>query len=148
MNNAATVQKMYDAFNRQDVETILKSCAENIEWEYGGTKDIPWLSPRKGISGGREFFKVLQDSLNITKFNPKVILEKDNLVVALFDLDATVKKNGNRISEQDEVHLFYFNDQGKVVRFRHRADTHQQYEALQSTEPRREAGRSETRPTM
>lgn len=148
MNNAATIQKMYDAYNRGDIETVLKNCADNIEWEYGGSQDIPWLSPRKGVNGGRDFFKVLAESLDIQKFNPKMILEKDNLVVGIFDFEATVKKTGNRISEQDEVHLFYFNNEGKVIRFRHRADTHQQYEAMQSTERRRDMGRSETRPTM
>lgn len=147
MKNADTIQRMYDAYNRGDIETILKNCAENIEWEYGGTKDIPWFTPRKGVSGGRDFFKALGASLEIQKFAPKMLLEKDNLVVGIFDFEATVKKTGNRISEQDEVHLFYFNNEGKVIRFRHRADTHQQYEAMQSTERRRDMGR-ETRPTM
>ena len=84
MNNAATIQKMYDAYNRGDI----------------------------------------------------------------FDFDAAVRQTGKRIFEQDEVHIFYFDNQGKVIRFRHRADTHQQFEALRSMERPREMGKSEIRPTM
>jgi ketosteroid isomerase-like protein len=147
MNNSETVRKMYEAYGRRDIKTILSHVAENIEWEYGGTKDIPWLTPRKGVSGARDFFKEL-DALDVKKFTPKAILEKDNMVVGIFDFDATHKQTGKRIQEQDEVHIFYFNNEGKVIRFRHRADTHQQFEALQPMDRRRDTGRPETRPTM
>lgn len=120
MNNAATIQKMYDAYNRGDINEIFKYLADNVEWEYGGTNDIPWFSPRKGVSGAKDFFKALE-ALDIKKFAPKVILEKDNVVVGIFDFDATVRQTGKRILEQDEVHIFYFDNQGQVIRFRHRA---------------------------
>ncbi len=46
-------------------------------------------------------------------------------VVALFNVELTVKATGKRVVEEIQVHLWHFNPAGKVVRFRHRADTHQ-----------------------
>jgi hypothetical protein len=40
-----------------------------------------------------------------------------------------VKATGKQFTEEDEAHLWYFNDAGRVVPFRHRVDTHQQWEA-------------------
>jgi hypothetical protein len=47
------------------------------------------------------------------------------LVVALIEAEAVVKKTGRRIVESPEVHLWHFDAQGRVVRFRHAVDTHQ-----------------------
>ena len=49
------------------------------------------------------------------------------LAVLLFEarhLDATVRGTGQRVVEVDEVHIWHFDANGKVIRFRHRADTH------------------------
>jgi hypothetical protein len=43
-----------------------------------------------------------------------------------------LKRNGQRITIPDEVHLFYFNEAGKVVKFAHRVDTMQFYKAMQA----------------
>lgn len=52
-------------------------------------------------------------------------LEGPDLVVALIDLEATVKETGKRIVERDEVHIWHFDEAGKVVRFRHCVDIYQ-----------------------
>lgn len=51
--------------------------------------------------------------------------------MALIDLDATVRATGRRVVEEDEVHIWHFNDAGFVQRFRHRADTHLHHLAWQ-----------------
>lgn len=63
------------------------------------------------------------------RFEPKRFLEDRNLVVVLADLEATVKETGTRLSEEDEPHIWYFDERGQVIRFRHRADTHQHWAA-------------------
>ena len=40
-----------------------------------------------------------------------------------------MKNTGRRVSEEEEVHVWHFTAQGQVSRFRHRADTHQQWAA-------------------
>jgi ketosteroid isomerase-like protein len=123
------VHAFYEAFGRGDVPAILAHLAEDVEWEYGvNSTDVPWLQPRRGRSAVPAFFEALA-ALDIHAFQPNMLLASDNVVVALTTLDATVRSTGLRIVEEDEAHVWYFNEANEVVRFRHRIDTHQQWKA-------------------
>lgn len=125
MSNLTTVRSIYAAFGRGDVATILAHLDEHVDWEYGaGETNVPWLKHRHGRDGAAAFFSSLQ-GLTISKFTPKALVDGDGFVVALIDLEATVTATGRTIVEEDEVHIWYFNDAGRVSRFRHRVDTHQ-----------------------
>jgi uncharacterized protein len=127
MSHAQSVQQIYEAFGKGDIEGILGRLADNVEWEYGITStDVPWLQPRRGRAQVAAFFEAL-GAMDIHTFQPKAIIESGHTVVALADFEATVKATGRRISEEDEVHVWHFDAAGKVSRFRHRADTHQQW---------------------
>jgi ketosteroid isomerase-like protein len=129
MSNVKVVQDIYAAFGRGDLPAILDKLADNVDWEYGyrvAPNPIPWLQPQRGKDGVAGFFKSLQDNLEIHGFGVNALAEGPNLVVSLFHIEATIKKTGKRIVEQDEAHIWHFNDAGKVVRFRHCADTYQQ----------------------
>jgi ketosteroid isomerase-like protein len=129
MGNLGTVQQMYAAFGRGDVPAILEHLDEAVEWEYGGNStDVPWLQPRRGKEGAGAFFASLGE-LDFHRFEVKTLLEGDGLVVALIDIDFTVRATGKQVEEEDEVHLWRFNAEGKATRFRHRADTHQHQRA-------------------
>lgn len=132
MSNLQTVQGTYAAFGRVDILGILSYLADRADWEYAYAKtpnEVPWLQPRRDKAGVAKFFESL-GALEITRFIPKGFLEGSDVVVALFDIEATVKRTGNRIVETDEAHIWRFNRDGKVVAFRHCADTHQQLMAL------------------
>lgn len=129
MSHTETVQKMYAAFGRGDVNGVVEHFAPDIEWEYGGHEEIPLLKPRRGRQDAAGFFGALS-ALNLTKFQPKHFLEKDGLVVAILDVEGTAVKTGTKLVEEDEVHLWHFNAAGQVSRFRHRADTYRLIKAL------------------
>jgi ketosteroid isomerase-like protein len=130
MTNLETVQQIYAAFGRGDIPGILDHLAENIEWEYGITStDIPWLQPRHGRAEVPKFFEAL-GAFEFHTFQPKTFLESGNVVVALIDVDLTVKATGTRIAEEDETHIWYFNSEGRVSRFAHKVDTHQHWVAF------------------
>lgn len=138
MNNLETVKQMYVDFQNGHIPPILEQLSDSVEWEYGvNSGSIPWLQPRRGRQEVAKFFEAL-NLLEFHKFEPKTFFESGNIVVCLFDVDLTVKNTNNRIVEEDEVHIWYFNEQGKVIKFRHRADTHQHWMALHR-EPVREA---------
>lgn len=129
MNNIKTVQDIYAAFGRGDVPTILDKLADDVDWDYAyraAPNPIPWLQPQRGKDGVGGFFKKVQDNLEIHRFAVKALAEGPGVIVALFDIEATVKPTGKRIVEQDEAHIWHFNEAQKVVRFRHCADTYQQ----------------------
>jgi ketosteroid isomerase-like protein len=133
MSNLKTVQDIYQAFGRGDVSAILDKIEDSVDWEYAYTVAptlVPWLQPRKDKNGVAQFFESLA-ALEFHQFIPKTFLEGPGLVVALCDLEATVKETGKRIIETEEAHIWHFNEAGKVVRFRHCADTYQQVMACQ-----------------
>ena len=131
MSNIPTVQAIYAAFGRGDIPTILEHLAENIEWEYGTLdSEVPWLQPRRGRAEVPKFFESL-GAVDVQRFQPKTFLESGNVVVVLSELAMVLKANGRSIVEEDEVNIWHFNDQGRVIRFCHRLDTHKHWLALQ-----------------
>lgn len=127
MNHKKTVEEIYAAFGRGDIPAILNQLADNVEWEYAYQKapnPLPWLQPRNGRNQAALFFESLE-AVEFHHFAPTAILEGQGLVVALVNIDFTVKKTGKRVVETDEAHVWRFNDAGKVARFRHCADTYQ-----------------------
>ncbi len=130
MSHVETVQRIYGAFGKGDVSTILDQLADDVEWEYGvNSTTVPWLQPRRGRADVVNFFHALA-GLDITKFHPTTFLENGDTIVVLVDLEGTVRSTGRRILEEDEVHIWRFDSEGKVRRFRHRADTYQQLAAM------------------
>lgn len=129
MRHIGIVQQIYAAFERGDIPALLEYLDENVEWGYAITStDVPWLQPRRGRGEVPEYFATL-DAFEFHKFQPKTFLESDGVVVVLIDVDLTVKATDERIVEEDEVHIWHFNSDGKVSRFGEKLDTHQHWAA-------------------
>jgi ketosteroid isomerase-like protein len=124
MNAIETVQQIYAAFGRGDVPTILQHLAEDVEWEYATAPNpIPWLQPLRGRDQVPRFFEALFAGIEITRFEVTKIFGDDRTVVDLVTLHYTARATGQQVQEVDEVHIWHFNEAGRVQRFRHRADT-------------------------
>lgn len=134
MNNIQKVLTLYEAFGRGDLPTFLGHLAEDVEWDSGAADiGVPWLRPRRGRAEVPGFFESL-GALDIRRFQPKTLLERDNIVVAIIGLEFVVKATAHTVKEEDEVHLWRFDDHGKVASFAHRVDSHQHWLAIQPTE--------------
>ena|SRR5688572_13687226 len=130
MSNVQKIQSVYAAFGRGDIDAILAVLADDVEWEYGlSDAGVPWLEPRRGRAEVPKFFQSLS-GLEITRFEPKTLLESGNVVVALIDVSAVVKATGRTINEEDEAHIWHFGGDGLVTRFCHKVDTHQHWAAV------------------
>jgi ketosteroid isomerase-like protein len=129
MRHADTVRQIYSAYQRGDLSAILDRLADDVEWEYSITPlGVPWLERRRG-RGEVPLFFAAHAGFDLHRFEPKTFLESGNIVVVLIDVDLTVKSTGRRITEEDEVHIWYFDSQGRVIRFGHKVDTHQHWTA-------------------
>jgi hypothetical protein len=53
------------------------------------------------------------------------LLGSDDLVVALIEVAFVVKQTGISVEEENEVHSWHFDADGKVARFCHELDTYQ-----------------------
>jgi ketosteroid isomerase-like protein len=128
MSNVATVQSMYEAFGKGDIPAILDKLAEDVAWEAWGTDntaqaaDVPWMRPRTGRAGAASFFQDVADSLEFHSFQPTNLLEGGSQVVATITFDATAKATGERFQDE-EIHLWSFDADGKVSAMRHYNDT-------------------------
>lgn len=129
MQPIETVRAIYEAFGRGDIPAILEHLDEDVEWEYGlAPSGVPWLEPRRGRAGVAGFFEALS-ALEFRVFEPRTLLPADGLVVALIYAELTVRATGRRIVEEDEVHLWRFDREGRVIRFSHKVDSHQHWVA-------------------
>jgi uncharacterized protein len=128
MSNAKTVQAIYEAFGRGDVPAILDRMSEAVEWEQwanpngGQDAGVPWLVRRSGKEGVAEFFEALAENLEVHSFQPTNILEGGGQVAATISIDGTATKTGERFQDE-EIHLWTFDESGKVTGMRHYSDT-------------------------
>jgi uncharacterized protein len=125
MTPLETVQSIYAAFGRGDVPAITALMADDVEWESWSDNSaqragVPWLAPRQGKAGVAAFFQVV-GQFTIHEFQVLSIMANDRQVAAEFVLDATPP--GGRRYRDEEMHLWTFGADGKVVRLRHYTDT-------------------------
>src|SRR6185312_8694048 len=108
MSNIPTIRRLYQAFSRGDVETILEHLSPEVEWDYPATgTSVPWLQHRVGREAVAEFFRAVA-GLEMHQFQIKEFLENGDVVVVLLDVDFTVKETGRRVREEDEIHVWRF----------------------------------------
>lgn len=124
MSILETVSDIYAAFGRGDVPFILEQLDEQVIWEEN-TEDygIPWIIPGRGREVVGRFFTVLSEQMEMQRFNITGLCVGEHLVTALVDARIHVKATG-KTYEDHEVHVWRFNEAGKVVAFRHVFDTH------------------------
>jgi ketosteroid isomerase-like protein len=124
VSNLETVQAIYDAFGQGNVPAILDQLDEAVEWERPGAgHGVPWLKPGRGKAHVGQFFASLA-VVDISKFVPVNLLAGGNQVVAVIDIELTVKATGQAVRDE-ELHLWTFGPDGKVSSFHHVVDTAQ-----------------------
>jgi uncharacterized protein len=135
-NNITTVNNIYEAFAKGDVTTILNSLSEDVEWEpwngnYGQRGGVSWLKEGKGKEGVLDFFMIVGGFI-INDFQVLSVMGNENHVAAEIQFDAFIPATGIHLKEE-EIHLWTFDDQGLVTRFKHFSDTAKQIPASQSS---------------
>ena len=131
--NIATVQAIYEAFGRGDVAAILEHLAEDVAWDQDTPSwGLPWYEPRSGRDAVPGFFAALGQGLQLTRFEPTAFLADERQVAVPIAITAVV---GGREIADLEVHLFTFDDSGRVSRFAHVLDRHAQVCAWRGIEP-------------
>jgi ketosteroid isomerase-like protein len=128
VSNLSTIQAVYEAFGRGDVPAILDQLADEVtweRWETGNTAQeagVPWMLTRQGRDGVAEFFRDVDAGLEFHGFEPLNLLAGGNQVAATIRLDLTAKATGERFQDV-EIHLWTFDESGKVSGLRHFLDT-------------------------
>lgn len=129
-----TVSAIYEAFGKGDVPAILSHLSNDVQWEdwidnSAQKAGVPWLKKRQGKNEVPEFFKTVGE-MQFKKFEVLSLMEGEDQVAAEIVLDADIPANGSQLMDE-EVHLWKFNEEGKVIRMRHYADTAKHIKASQ-----------------
>jgi ketosteroid isomerase-like protein len=121
--NIALIQKLYAAFGKGDVPTILEYLADDVDWgiEAHASSEVPWHGTGKGKAFAMKFFEALAREATFTRFEPNTFLGSDTDVMCLVSWDATVRKNGRPMTQND-VHHFTIRN-GRVTKWRGWEDT-------------------------
>jgi ketosteroid isomerase-like protein len=123
--NAATVADVYAAFGRGDVPAILDRLADDVSWDdwsdnFAQRAEVPHLVARQGPAEVARFFAVL-GSATVLDFAVLDLIGSDRQVVAEVRASFALPGGGRFVDE--ELHLWTFDDAGRVTRFRHYCDT-------------------------
>ena len=130
MTNTETVKAVYEAFGRGDVPAMLSRLADDVRWRNDGVvaREVPWNGNFSGKANVPGFFKAVYEHLDFRKFEPRVFVEQGNHVVAVLRLESTVQRTGRPL-ENDVVHLWTFDDAGKISGYQHFNDTAMELQA-------------------
>jgi ketosteroid isomerase-like protein len=127
--NIQTVQRLYEAYGRGDVDGVLAELADDVDWaaEAAGT-GVPWWGSYHGKAEVPRFFKEIGTNLDITEFAMIGFTSNDTDVVATVHWTFTVPATGRSASMYMQ-HWFRL-DGGKIVFFRGSEDSAQSLAAF------------------
>jgi ketosteroid isomerase-like protein len=128
-----TVQSIYQAFGRGDVPAILEHLAPDVQWESWAGNSMqqaghPLLAARSGREQAGGFFAVLAQNMEIHAFQVLDVFGSGRQVAGECTIEYTWRPTGARVRDE-ELHLWTFGEDGRIVRFRHYLDTAQHLRA-------------------
>jgi len=126
--NVQVVQVSYAAFQRGDIQTVLKVLREDVEWI--ATAVEPVAGTYRGPDEVARFFQLVDKIFEFSSFEPREYLAQGDRVVALGHYKATVRNTG-RVYDCDWAMAFTFRE-GKISRFQEYTDTATLEAALQT----------------
>lgn len=123
-----TIRRVYAAFNRWDIPTILDSFAPDIEWVAAEHSPLAEHSPYLGLEAVREgVFAPIGAHLELT-IRIDELLEAGDRIIMLGYYEGAPKATGKRFRAQ-VAHIWTL-AQGRVRRFQQYTDTFQLAESL------------------
>jgi uncharacterized protein len=119
--NTQIVKDAYAAFGRGDIQSLIKACADDVEWVLPGEGLIPQSGTYRGHGGVGRFFEKLAQSLEFSSFEPRTFVAQGDTVVAQGYYRGKAKQTGKSF-ESEWAMAFTIRD-GKVSKFREYTDT-------------------------
>jgi ketosteroid isomerase-like protein len=126
-SNLATVQAIYQAFGQGDLPAILGHLAPQVQWEAWADHSAqragyPLLAARQGPDGVAAFFRQVAENTQLHAFQVLDLFGDGRQVAVEVAIDFTYRATGQRVRDE-ELHLWTFDGDGRVVRMRHYVDT-------------------------
>ena len=133
--NVLIIEKIYHAFARGELETILGLLSDDVDWFVPGPEDIPYSGRYPNKEKVKWFFQILIQTTTVEQFEAKEFFARGERIVVLGYERIRVNATG-RAFENDWVHIWTLKD-GKVIQFREALDTATMVQAFRNDSPRR-----------
>jgi ketosteroid isomerase-like protein len=129
--NIKTIQAVYEAFGRGDVEAILDNVTGDVDWASETSSTVAsWYGVRHGKEGVASFFEAFGSTMEVQEFNPSSVAANDTEVHTVVQFRATARATGKTV-DQTLHHFFRFED-GRIAFYRGTDDTAQTEAALKT----------------
>jgi len=129
--NTALIQRLYAAFSKGDIQTILDHLTPDVEWVFEGPAILPWAGARRGPQEVLGFFSGIATTQSGMKLTMDEFIAQGDRVASFGRYSGTVTATGKKF-DSPVGHLFVVRD-GKVARFINMGDTAAYAEAYQAS---------------
>ena len=121
-DNIKTIQRVYEAFGRGDVATIVDAVTDDVDWASDtSSTGAPWYGIRKGKDGVTAFFQELGSAMEVAEFTPLTLAANDSAVLTVVRFRASSRATG-KTAEMNLHHYFVF-EGSKISYYRGTEDT-------------------------
>ncbi|HEY2733818.1 MAG TPA: nuclear transport factor 2 family protein [Polyangiales bacterium] len=96
-DNVARVVKIYEAFGRGDVDSIVALLADEVRWFSHIEANVPWAGDFSGKAHVPKFFAALANSVDVTAFTPREFIAQGEIVVSLGEFGCKVRATGKSV---------------------------------------------------
>ena len=120
--NVRAVLAAYAAFGRGDIQAILDSLTDDVEWVLPGPPEVlPFAGVRRGRGQVAQFFAALDATLVFELFEPREFVAQNDKVVVLGRSRDRMRRTG-RVVENEWAAVFKLRG-GKIARYQVYEDT-------------------------
>ena len=119
--NARLVQQVYQSIKAGDIQSLLNSLAEDVQWELPEMENVPFAGKRHGREAVGQFFGILSEVQDVVKFEPEEFVAQGEKVVVLGHFTMRIKATGRNISSA-WAHAWTV-ENGQITRFCEYVDT-------------------------
>ena len=119
--NVRLVQQAYEAFSRGEIQGVLNSLAEQVEWRVPKPEGVPFGGDYNGREQVARFFSDLNKYEEVTRFEPREYIAQGERVVAFGYFACKVRATG-KPAQSEWVHVYTIRN-GKIVKFQEYYDT-------------------------
>ncbi len=129
--NIKTIQRIYEAFGRGDVATIVDGVTDDVDWASDTSSTVaPWYGVKKGKDGVLSFFEAFGSTMDVDEFTPLTFAANEDAVFTVVHFRARARATQKAV-DMNLHHYFRFRG-GKIFHYRGTEDSAQTEAALRA----------------
>jgi ketosteroid isomerase-like protein len=141
--NTRLVQRVYQSIEAGDIQALLNSFAEDVQWQLPEMENVPFAGTWRRREGVRQFFSKIFELQDVVEFEPQEYIAQGDKVVVLGRFLMRIKTTGRDFGS-DWAHVWTVQGD-KVTRFYEYVDTTVVSTAHNAAQTVRKAGQQKTR---